>query len=168
MTNNQSPFSRGPQTYLVVKELAGFLRLSPRRIRQLVHDGYLSCCYRLLGNRLQMIFFESDIQKFWDWYFITPGDLALTQKPRGSKERVAQVRRLVGTMRVSAGKAAAARAAKDLAKEYGAPADELDEDAESATPGRGSSWRRSNPPQPPSGFDSGLSEDWDDEMEPER
>ncbi len=95
------------------------LRLSPRRIRQLVHDGYLSCRYRLLGNRLQMIFFESHLQEFWDWYFLAPGDLDPTQKPKGSKERAAQFRRIVGTLRTFAGKATAARAAKRLAKEYG-------------------------------------------------
>ena len=95
------------------------LRLSPRRIRQLVHDKYLFCRYLLCGNRLRMVFLENDLVNFWDWYFIAPGDLDPTQKPKGSKERAAQFRRLIGTMRVYAGKAASVRAAKRLAKEYG-------------------------------------------------
>jgi len=68
---------------------------------------------------LQMIFFESHIQEFWDWYFIAPGDLDPTQKPKGSKERAAQFRRLVSTLRIFASKATSEKARKFLAKEYG-------------------------------------------------
>jgi hypothetical protein len=97
-----------------VKDVARALFVTPRTVRRWVSQGMLKPrgYRRVGGNALEMIFTSVEIDEFMNNYLIAPGDLG---KPSmNPDERAAQVNRLIGTLRVFAGKATAARTAKRL------------------------------------------------------
>ena len=169
MTHDQVPFSTGLQTYLTAAELGNLLRLSPRRIRQLAHAKLIRRSYRLLGgNRLQMVFFESDITGFMDEYFIRGEDLD-GEEPKSPSDRFRMIKRIQGLHKLYANRATRARMNRRLEELYGPRETEDDPQARVEEPAildRTPEQPRINQGERPSDLNCGLNEDrWEDEEE---
>ena len=120
MSENEGRPSVRVEVYSV-RDLSTLFRVTSRTVRRWVHDGLLKPKgYKLRGgNSIELVFTQAEVEKFLDWYLINPRDLDLTSKPKGPKERAAQLRRIIGTLRMFAGKATASKAAKQLAVDRG-------------------------------------------------
>jgi len=99
-----------------VKDFADGFGVSRRTVRRWVTDGLLRPrgYRRVGGTALELIFTQTELDEFLDAYLIKPEDFDIENLPRGKQARAAQVRRLIGTSRVLAGKASAAAMAKLL------------------------------------------------------
>jgi DNA-binding transcriptional MerR regulator len=107
---------RNPIIYRI-KDLARDFYVTPRTVRRWVTDGMLKPrgYRRIGGSALELIFTADEIERFLDVYLIRPEDFDWeTPTPRGKEARAAQVARLIGTSRMLAGKASAARMEKLL------------------------------------------------------
>jgi DNA-binding transcriptional MerR regulator len=99
-----------------VRDIAAAYRVSPRTVRRWVADGLLKPrgYRRIGGSALEMLFTADEIEEFMNNYLLAPGDLDPSKTPKGAEQRAAQMRRIIGTLRVYAGKAAASKVAKRL------------------------------------------------------
>jgi hypothetical protein len=97
-----------------VRDFSALFHVSTRTVRRWVSDGLLKPRgYRRRGGiALEMIFTGPEVENFLDNYLLAPEDLDSGKARKTSEERAAELRRILGTLRVFAGKATAARIAR--------------------------------------------------------
>ena len=168
----ESRLSTGSHLFFLTSEVACLFRVSSRTISRWVYDGLLPCRFQYCGGTFyRRVFLAEEIDKLIE-SFPSQADLDCDHPPGPRKQRVESILRIKRMHQLYSSRARAIRMTKRLAKAYGIPEGELNdnENAEPATLDRGSARRWDMQPQPPSGLDRGSTEDsgWDDEMEPER
>ncbi len=75
MAKNQFRFSTGEQLYITQGEFAPALRVESRTVRNWIKKGWLVPHFRLVGGRLQTIFFTREVEAFVNWFFPSLADL---------------------------------------------------------------------------------------------
>jgi len=117
MTKTEATKPARQMTLYRVKDLARAFYVTPRTVRRWIAHGLLKPRgYRRIGGScLELIFTGAEVEGFMDRYLFRPEDLDLRHPPKGKEARAdAEVARLVGTLRIFAGKASAAKMAKQL------------------------------------------------------
>ena len=116
MTKTEATKRAGQLTLYRVKDLARAFYVTPRTVRRWIAHGLLKPRgYRRIGGScLELFFTGAEVEEFMDHYLFRPEDFDLRHPPKGKEARAAEVARLVGTLRIFAGKASAAKVAKQL------------------------------------------------------
>jgi len=116
MTRIEGNQPAGQMTLYRVKDVARIFYVTPRTVRRWIYAGELKPRgYRRIGGTcLELVFTGAEVEEFMDRYLLRPQDLDLGHPPKGKEARAAEVARLVGTLRMYAGKATAAKMAKWL------------------------------------------------------
>jgi len=172
MTENQSRPSRLCQ-FFTSAQVASAFQVSKRQLYRWVRDRLIRPRYRLRGGACyELVFLESEVNRFMDEYLPNPEDLDWKHEPRSRKQRVEAIRRIRNLHRIYVGRAVATKMARQLARAEGIDETELEQNKdnpetnnqEPATLDRGSARRWDMQPQPPS--DRGLTDDeWGDDFE---
>jgi hypothetical protein len=96
-----------------VKDIARAFYVTPRTVRRWIADGLLKPRgYRKRGGKsLELIFTSAELNEFMDCYLIPLGP-APWEAPMSVKGRAEELSGIIGMLRLYAGKATAAKAAK--------------------------------------------------------
>jgi len=168
----ESRLSTGSHLFFLTSEVACLFRVSSRTISRWVYDGLLPCRFQYCGGTFyRRVFLAEEIDKLIE-SFPSQADLDCDHPPGPRKQRVESILRIKRMHQLYSSRARAIRMTKRLAKAYGIPEGELNdnENAEPATLDRESARRWNAQPERPSdlGRDrsgEGWQDSWNDDEE---
>jgi len=104
---------RNPIIYRI-KDIARELHVTKRTVRRWISDGLLKPrgYRRIGGSALELIFTADEVDRFLDVYLVRLEDINDDfdlKTPRGKEGRAAEVARILGQLRIFAGRASAAK-----------------------------------------------------------
>src|SRR5688500_2758828 len=100
MTEKESAVDR--LTVYNVRDFSALFHVSTRTVRRWVAHGLLKPrgYRRRGGTALEMIFTGPEVENFLNNYLLTPEDLDPGKARKGSEQRAAELRRIIGTLRL--------------------------------------------------------------------